>query len=61
MRLVFVGANRLTVLTARYLSSQGHEIVIIEQDRGRIEALSDGLDCSFLQHDASFGRGICSP
>jgi len=53
MRLVFVGASRLTVLTARYLSSQGHEIVIIEQDRGRIEALSDGLDCSFLHGDGA--------
>jgi len=53
MRLVFVGASKLTVLTAKYLSERGHEIVIIEQDRARIEALSDQLDCSFLHGDGA--------
>lgn len=53
MRLVFVGASKLTVLTAKYLSERGHEVVIIEQDRARIEALSDQLDCSFLHGDGA--------
>jgi len=53
MRLVFVGASKLTALTARYLSEHGHEIVIIDQDRERIEALSDQLDCSFLHGDGA--------
>ncbi len=53
MRLVFVGASKLTLLTAKYLSERGHEIVIIEQDRERIEALSDEIDCSFLHGDGA--------
>jgi trk/ktr system potassium uptake protein len=53
MRVVFVGASKLTVLTARYLTERGYEVVIIEQDRSRIEALSDQLDCSFLRGDGA--------
>ncbi|MFA5701537.1 MAG: TrkA family potassium uptake protein [Desulfuromonas sp.] len=53
MRIVFVGAGDLTVETASLLISRGHEVVIIEEDKGRIEALSDTLDCSFLHGDGS--------
>lgn len=53
MRIVFVGAGDLTVETAILLISRGHEVVIIESERGKIEALSDTLDCSFLHGDGS--------
>ena len=53
MRLVFVGASKLAVLTAKYLSEHGHEVVIVEQDRDRIASLSDDLDCSFLHGDGA--------
>jgi trk system potassium uptake protein TrkA len=53
MRAVFIGAGTLAVMTARYLLERGHEVVIIERDKERIEDLSLEMDCSFLQGDGS--------
>jgi trk system potassium uptake protein TrkA len=53
MRIVFVGASELTVSTARLLVERGHEVVIIEADREKIDELSEELDCSFLHGDGS--------
>jgi trk system potassium uptake protein TrkA len=53
MRIVFSGAGPMTFLTARALTKQGHEIIIIEVNKEKIDRLSDELDCSFVQGDAS--------
>ena len=53
MRLVFVGASNLTVRTAELLIERGHEVIIIDSDKDRLEELSDELDCSFLLGDGS--------
>lgn len=53
MRIVFIGASQLTVITARLLIRRGHDVVIIESDRNAIDALSDDLDCAFLHGDGS--------
>jgi trk system potassium uptake protein TrkA len=53
MRIVFIGAGELSVETARLLIKRGHEVVIIESDREKIETLSEDLDCSFLRGDGS--------
>lgn len=53
MRLVFVGASEHTVRTARILLERGHDVVIVEADRGVIDGLSDKLDCGFLHGDGS--------
>jgi trk system potassium uptake protein len=53
MRIAFVGAGEVTVRTAELLIQRGHEVVIIEKDRKRIDDLSDALDCSFLHGDGS--------
>jgi len=53
MRAVFIGASGLAVMTARVLLRRGHEVVIIEQDKGIIESLSTELDCGFLNGDGS--------
>lgn len=53
MRLVFVGGGTLTVKTARTLVSRGHEVVIVERDKDRVEALSDELDCGILCGDGT--------
>lgn len=53
MRFVFVGAGNLTVRTADLLIARGHEVVIIDPDRERIDELSKDLDCSFLHGDGS--------
>ncbi len=54
MRVVFVGASSLTVVTARLAIEKGHEVVIVELDPKRIDALSSELDCGFIEGDGSF-------
>ncbi len=53
MRAVFVGAGTLSVTTARRLIKRGYEVVVIDRDKARIEALSAELDCGFLHGDGS--------
>jgi trk system potassium uptake protein TrkA len=53
MRIVFSGASPLTITTAQTLIKQGHEVIIIEVDKQRIDQVSDELDCSFLQGDSA--------
>ncbi|MEJ2282393.1 MAG: TrkA family potassium uptake protein [Desulfobacterales bacterium] len=53
MRIVFSGAGPMTIITARALTKQGHEVIIVELDKKIIDQLSDELDCSFVHGDAS--------
>lgn len=53
MRMVFIGAGQLSVVTAKLLHEKGVEVVIIEQDKERIDSLSDEIDCGFLHGDGS--------
>lgn len=53
MRIVFVGAGDVSVRTAEFLIEKGHEVIIIDKDSEKLEALSDDLDCSFLNGDGS--------
>jgi trk system potassium uptake protein len=52
MRIVFSGAHRTAVKAAEKLIEQGHEIILIEIDKEKIDRLSDDLDCSFIHGDA---------
>lgn len=53
MRAVFVGGGSLSVKTANLLLGRGHEVVIVEGDKERIDALSQEIDCGFLHGDGS--------
>ncbi|WP_455233961.1 potassium channel family protein [Thiogranum longum] len=53
MKAVFVGAGSLTVMTARSLLKRGHEVIIVEWRKERIDALNEQLDCGFLHGDGS--------
>jgi len=53
MRAVFIGAGSLAVMTARLLLRRGHEVVIIERDKARIDELAAELDCGYLHGDGS--------
>ncbi|NBC32661.1 MAG: TrkA family potassium uptake protein [Alphaproteobacteria bacterium] len=53
MRAVFIGTSGLAVSTADLFVKGGHEVVMIEQNRARIEELSDTLDCGFLNGDGT--------
>ena len=53
MRTVFIGAGKVSVETAKELIKKGHEVVIIDIDKAKIDELSEEMDCSFLQGDGS--------
>lgn len=53
MRTVFIGAGEVSLETARALVKKGHEVIIIETDKAKIDELSDEMDCSFLNGDGS--------
>jgi trk system potassium uptake protein TrkA len=53
MRIVFIGAGELAIATARLLLKRGHEVIVIDRERERIDALSEDLDCAFIHGDGS--------
>jgi trk system potassium uptake protein TrkA len=53
MRIVFIGLGDTTIHTARYLIEKGHQVVIIDKNREKIDGLSEEIDCSFLHGDGS--------
>jgi len=53
MRAVFIGASSLTVMTAEILLKRGHEVVIVECRKERIDELSQDLDCGFVHGDGT--------
>lgn len=53
MRAVFVGAGSTAVMAARQLLKRGHEVVVVDSDKERLESLADELDCGFLHGDGS--------
>jgi len=53
MRIAFVGASQTAIRTAEFLIKHGHEIIMIESDEKKVDALSERLDCSFLGGDGS--------
>jgi trk system potassium uptake protein TrkA len=53
MRIVFSGASPLAIITAKELIKQGHEVIVIEANKEKIDHISDELDCSFLHGDST--------
>lgn len=53
MRAVFIGASSLTLMSARQMLAHGHDVILIERDKSKIDALSQELDCGFLHGDGS--------
>jgi len=53
MRTVFIGAGEVSIETAKALIKKGHEVIIIETDKTKIDELSEEMDCSFLHGDGS--------
>jgi trk system potassium uptake protein TrkA len=53
MRIVFIGAGKVSIGTARVLIKKGHEVIIVERNKLKIDELSKDMDCSFLHGDGS--------
>lgn len=54
MHITILGASRFGVATARQLIDAGHEVVLIDIDRARLDQLADdGLDCGMVCGDGT--------
>ena len=53
MRVIIVGATAIGVATAQTLVTRKHDVVIVEEDKERIEALKDDLDCGYIHGDGT--------
>ncbi|MCK0149496.1 TrkA family potassium uptake protein [Marivita sp. S6314] len=53
MRIVIVGGSKFGTATAEQLIEHGHEVVIIDRDRARLERLSETLDCGMIEGDGT--------
>jgi trk system potassium uptake protein TrkA len=51
MRAVLVGGGSLSQMTARLLLKSGHEVVLIDTDKTRLDALAQEMDCGYLHGD----------
>ena len=53
MRIVFIGASRLALHTARLLLEDKHDVVFVEKNADCIKALSQELACGVIHGDGS--------
>lgn len=53
MRIAITGTSNVAVLAARMLVDHGHDVIIIDEDKSRLDDLSEELDCAFLHGDGS--------
>ncbi|WP_299629289.1 TrkA family potassium uptake protein [uncultured Tateyamaria sp.] len=53
MRIVIVGGSKFGVATAEQMIDKGHEVVLIDKDRAKLEWISDTLDCGLIEGDGS--------
>jgi trk system potassium uptake protein TrkA len=53
MRAVIIGGTPLTIMTTNLLLRRGHEVIVVERDQERIDALSEDLACGFLHGDGT--------
>lgn len=53
MRIVLVGGSPLVIHCAQRLINDKHDVIIIEEEADVIEELSEKLDCSFIEGNAT--------
>lgn len=53
MKAVIIGGNPMGLMTAGILLKRGHEVVIVEKNKARIEELAEEIGCGFVHGDGS--------
>lgn len=53
MHVVIVGAARFGVATAAKLIEDGHNVVLVESSRERLDEIADELDCGMIEGDGT--------
>jgi len=51
MRIILIGASPVAIALAKILLERDHEVVIVERDKEKIDALSNDLDLGFIHGD----------
>ena len=46
MRVIIVGASKVGYALVRHVSREGHDVVVIDRDPERIDAITDAFDCN---------------
>lgn len=58
MRITILGASRIAIATVRQLIDRGHEVVLIEQSRDRLDELAESLDCGMINGDGTLPQTL---
>lgn len=58
MRTVIIGAGEVGFTTARMLSNEGHQVVLIEQDAALVETATEQLDALVIQGNGASPRAL---
>jgi trk system potassium uptake protein TrkA len=53
MRILILGAGEVGSYLARQLSEEGHDVVVVEENRDRVRAIQDGMDALVVQGNAA--------
>ncbi len=53
MRIIVIGASRLGVALVDELLDCNHDVVLVDHSRDRLDAVSDQLDCGFIEGDGT--------
>ena len=53
MRVVFIGASTLTIMTAEIMIRRRYEVIIVERDMTKIDHLNSHLDCGYIHGDGT--------
>jgi trk system potassium uptake protein TrkA len=53
MRILIIGAGSVGDRTTRMLIARGHELVLVDQDQARMDALAGELDCGLIRGDGT--------
>jgi trk system potassium uptake protein TrkA len=56
MRTVIIGAGEVGLNTARMLSEEGHDVVLVEQDEALVERAAEQLDALVMHGNGASPR-----
>ncbi len=58
MRIIVIGGSRLGVAVVNKLLDGGHDVVLVDRSRDRLDDISDRLDCGFIEGDGTLPQTL---
>ena len=53
MRIIVVGGSRFGIATLKHLLDKGHEAVLVDESRERLDDISDDVECGLIHGDGT--------